>query len=340
MASTRGTRPALPDEEQREHVLELLSHYRRARERAQADGLVVSIDVRDPVLRLRDGHRRLHGLRPLVVWALDDHIARRLAALRRQLRGQAVETGEPDVQLLERCDHLEASLKPVPYRRLLALLLVTVPAVALGVMHLLFEGDAGAHDKGVGGSLTEAGELVSDLAQRLLTLAITDVPEVLQAMGALELRTMVFVVLLELLALYGTVRPLVSSFRVKRALLCGSEDRDFRTAATGAYRLESRLLGPAEREVPLDLIVLALPMLLPLYIGGFVFADMLADGFGAAEFTAAVLIAAPATARLAYLLSLARRRARNARGLDEPAPAAATKAVPRSLPSSTRSAAR
>ena len=298
--------------------MELLARYRSARELAQSEGHVVAADVPDPILAFRDGRRTMHGLRSFVLYALDDHIARRVAALRRRLHDRAVVTGTVDDQLLSACDHLERSLRPVPYRRLLALLIVTVPAVALGLISLL------RGEESVRSSLLEqlddASRLVSNLAEQLLTLDVTDIPTVLDQIASRPPKTIAFVVLIVLLAIYLTLRPLVSSFRVKRALLCGDVEHDFRIASGGAYRLETRILGPSARETPLDLYVQALPMLLPLYIGLYIIGSALVGGITPAQLVAGLLASAPPAARLAYLRQTARRRAAAALEDDAPAP--------------------
>jgi hypothetical protein len=300
-----------PEEEERRAVLELLALYRRAREEARSEGHVVAVEVADPVLARRDGRRTLRGLRPFVLYALDDHVARRVRALRRRLHERAVDTGAVDADLLARCDHLEQSLRPVPYRRLLALLIVAVPAVALGLIGVL------RGEEAVRSSLLEqlddASSLVSALAEQLLTLDVTDIPTVLEQIAARPLKTIVFVVLIVLLAIYVTLRPLVSSFRVKRALLSDGAEHDFRTAAGGAYRLEARVLGPAAaRETPLDLQVLALPMLLPLYVGLYIIGSALLEGPTAPALVAGLIAAAPPAARLVFLRRTALRRAADA----------------------------
>jgi len=298
--------------------MELLGRYRAARDRAQSEGYVVAADVPDPILAFRDGRRTMHGLRPFVLYALDDHIARRVAALRRRLHDRAVVTGTVDDQLLSACDHLERSLRPVPYRRLLALLIIAVPAVALGLISLL------RGEESVRSSLLEqlddASRLVSNLAEQLLTLDVTDIPTVLDQIAARPPKTIAFVVLIVLLAIYLTLRPLVSSFRVKRALLCGEVEHDLRIDARGAYRLETRVLGPTARETPLDLYVQALPMLLPLYIGLYIIGSALVGGVTPPQLVAGLLASAPPAARLAYLRQTARRRAAAALAEEVPAP--------------------
>ena len=301
-------------------VEELLGRYRRAREQARRGGLIVSVEVADPILAPHDGRRTLHGLRPLVLFALDDHVARRLAALRRRVHGDAFETGSADEELLRACDHLEGSLAPVPYRRLLAFLVLAVPAIALGMIQLL-RGD-GRTNQSLGGVLNDASRLVGDLAERLLTLDIADVPTVLNDIADSRLRTIVFVVMIVLISMYLALRPFVGSLRVKRALLSGPGGDDYRTAAGGAYSLETRVLGPAARELPLDLAILALPMFLPLYVGLYMMADALTGGGEPYAFVASLIAAGVPAARLAFLAVTAQRRAARARGWQ--APAAAT----------------
>lgn len=308
------------EDEQRTAAIELLALYRRARERAENEGYVVPADVPDPVFARMDGRRTLHGLRPFVLYALDDHIARRIAGLRRRLHDRAMETGKVDDEIGFLCDHLESSLRPVPARRLLALLIVTVPAVALGLISLL-RGEESVRNSLVE-QLDDASSLVSDLSQRLLTLDISDIPTVLDQIAGRPIKTIVFVVLIVLLAVYLTLRPLVSSFRVKRALLCGEEEHDLRTAGGGAYRLESLVLRPVPREAPLDLIVMALPMLLPLYIGLYIIASAVFSGLTAPKLVAGLVAVGPPAARLAYLHRTARLRAAAARDHDLPATAA------------------
>jgi hypothetical protein len=324
---SRRFEPSLPPEDEyRTAVLALLAHYRGARERAQVEGKIVSIAVPDPVLGLRDGRRTLHAPLTLVRYALDDHLGRRVAAIKRRLHDRAIDTGTIDEDLVARCDHLESSLRPVPYRRLTALMLVTVPAVALGLISLL------RGEERVRSSLLEqlddASSLVSDLSKQLLTLDITDVPTVLDEIADRPVKTIVFVVLMILLAVYLTLRPLVSSFRVKRALLCADGGPDFRTAADGAYRLESQVIGPWARETPLDLIVFALPMLLPLYIGLYIVASALAGGFTAAKLVAGLIAAAPPAARLVQLQRTAMRRRSAARAPAPARPVTAPEAAP------------
>src|SRR4029079_14686695 len=90
-------------------------------------------------------------------------------------------------------------------------------------------------------------------------------------------------------------------------------EHDYRTAGGGAYRLEYLVLRPAPREAPLDLIVTALPMLLPLYIGLFIIASAIFGGFTAPKLVAGLLVAQPPAARLAYLRRTAHRRTAAAR---------------------------
>jgi hypothetical protein len=323
---SRRFEPSLPrEDEHRTAVLDLLAQYRDAREQAQVEGKIVSVAVPDPMLGLRDGVRRLHAPLTFVRYALDDHIARRLAAVKRHLHDRAVETGTLDGDLVARCTNLESALRPVPYRRLTALLLVTVPAVALGLISLL-RGDDTVRNSLLE-QLDDASSLVSDLSKQLLTLDITDIPTVLDQIAERPIKTIVFVVLMILLAVYLTLRPFVSSFRVKRALLCEDGGPDHRTAADGVYRLESQVIGPWARETPLDLIVMALPMLLPLYIGLFILAGALTGEPTAAKIVAGLIAIAPPAARLTQLYRMALRRRAAARLPVPVRPAAAPEAA-------------
>lgn len=266
----------------------LLDGYRRVREQVASGGLIVSAG-------------RARGLRPLVLYGLDDRVTKRAALLKRRAHAHTVETGADHSAILGTLDHLLASLPPVPYRRLYAALVLAVSAAALGVIGLLRQLEQA---RSLDRTLKTADDLVHTLAARILTIDIGQIPDALGALGHKDPRVLAFAAIIVALALYAILRPFAGTFRVRAALLEGELEA-----------CEERVLGRI-REVPFDLIVYALPMTLPLYLGLYMVGDGIASGEVAEAIVGALLLALPASARLAVLHRRWRRREQAA----EPAP--------------------
>lgn len=271
-------------------VCELLTSYRRVRAQVADGPAIASVG-------------RLRGLRRFVLYGIDDHVNRRATLLRRRAHSDSVETGADHAQTLGTIDHLLASLPPVPYRKLYAALVLLVSAAALGVIAIL----RGLEEaRPLRRTLGEANDIVDKLATSVLTIDIGKIPDTLKDLGgAGDARVLAFAAIIVLLALYAILRPFASTFRIRRELLGGE-------IATR----EARVLGAVPRETPFDLIVYALPMALPLYVGLFMVGDGIARGDVATAVVGLLLLAAPASVRLAVLWRRWRRRQ-----AAEPAPA-------------------
>lgn len=252
------------------------------------------------VVSLRIGRRTARGPRRVVLWGLDDYVSRRATLVRRGAHADSAATGADHSAALGSLDHLLASLPPVPYRRLYAALVLLVSAASLGVIAILrsFEGT-----KALSRTLGAANDLVDKLSTRVLTIDIGQIPDALKELGSAgDARVLAFAAIIVLLSLYAVLRPFTPAFRIRRELLSGE------VAAR-----EARVLGGhLPREVPFDLIVHALPMSLPLYVGLYMVGDGLIRGDAATALVGLLLLAAPASARLAYLWRAWRRRTRRA----------------------------
>lgn len=272
-----------------DEVRGLLSAYQRVRAEAAGGPSVVSA---------RTGRRTARGPRRVVLWGLDDHVTRRATLLRRGAHADSAATGADHSATLGALDHLLASLPPVPHRRLYAALVLLVSAASLGVIAILrsFEGT-----KALSRTLGAANDLVDKLSTRVLTIDIGQIPDALKELGrAGDARVLAFVAIIVALSLYAVLRPFAPAFRVRHELLGGE------IAAR-----EARVLGErVPRETPFDLIVYALPMSLPLYVGLYMVGDGLVRGDAATALVGLLLLAAPASARLAYLWRAWRRRVR------------------------------
>ncbi len=272
-----------------DEVRGLLGAYQRVRANVAGGGSVVSV---------RTGRHSARGPRRVVLWGLDDHVTRRAALLRRGAHADSAATGADHSGTLGALDHLLASLPPVPYRRLYAALVLLVSAASLGVIAILrsFEGT-----KALSRTLGAANDLVDKLSTRVLTIDVGQIPDALKDLGgAGDARVLAFVAIIVLLSLYAVLRPFTPSFRIRHELLRGE---------IAAH--ETRLLGGRlPRETPFDLIVYALPMSLPLYVGLYMVGDGLARADAATGLVGLLLLAGPATARLAYLWRAWRRRTR------------------------------
>lgn len=295
----------------------LVSAYQQARDRTITQDVVVSVpDHRAAAGRWRR-NRRVYGLRRLVTYALDDHCRRRIAALKRALAADAVAGAPAPPALLQGCDDLIVSLSPLPYRRMAFALVLAVAGVALAVIELLRSiHPVKAALKPV---LQHGGDVVSDLAVRVLTLDVTQVPDALGEIGNRNAGEIAFVILLLLLASYVVLRPAVSSFSVKRGLLSASDGQldsgsaaaHAPTVAGGAYRLERQAFARAPRESPFDLVVFALPMLMPLYVGCFIIVRAAVTGLPA-DALSGVIFGGLASVRLAHLSKVWRQRLESA----------------------------
>jgi hypothetical protein len=266
-------------------VRALLAAYQRVRTGVADGGPIVSAG-------------KARGWRPFVLYGLDDHVNRRAVLLRRRAHADTVTTGADHAATLGAVDHLVASLPPVPYRRLYAALVLLVSAASLGVIAILrsFEGT-----KALSRTLGAANDIVDTLSTRILTIDVGQIPDALKDLGSAgDARVLAFVAIIVLLSLYAILRPFTSTFRVRRELLCGE-----------VAEREARVLGGrVPRELPFDLIVYALPMSLPLYVGLYMVGDGLVRGDAATSLVGLVLLTAPASARLAYLWRTWRRRTR------------------------------
>jgi hypothetical protein len=261
-----------------EELCKLLATYRRTRAEVSEGPFVVSERV---------GRRRRFGLRPFLLYGLDDHVSRRAAELGRRAHADAVETGDDHAAGLGSVEHLLGSLPPVPYRRLYAATVLLVAAAALGVIWLLRQIHVGEHLKK---TLDSANGLVDTLATSVLTIDIGQLPDTLKSLGAANTRVLAFVAIIVALSIYAVLRPFVGTFLIRRELL-----------RPGIVEQERRVLGSAPREVPFDLIVYALPMTLPLYVGLYMVGDGLVRGDPGTSAVGLAFLAAPAGARLTVL---------------------------------------
>jgi hypothetical protein len=270
-----------------DEVRGLLSMYQRVRAEVADGRSVVSV---------RTGRRTARGPRRVVLWGLDDHVNRRATLLRRGAHADSAATGADHSATLGALDHLLASIPPVPYRRLYAALVLLVSAASLGVIAILrsFEGT-----KALSRTLGSANDLVDKLSTRVLTIDIGQIPDALKELGSAgDARVLAFAAIIVLLSLYAVLRPFTPAFRVRHELLSGE-----------ISSREARVLGNRlPRETPFDLIVYALPMSLPLYVGLYMVGDGLVRGDTATAVVGLLLLAAPASARLAYLWRTWRRR--------------------------------
>ena len=243
------------------------------------------------------GRARLPGFRPAVQLMLDDHASRRAAQLEGELHAAAAR-GASEEPLVPAA-HLRAGLRPVPYRRLLLGTIVAVLAAALAIIAALRAVGVDELDRDRGGlrrTFAESADLVDDVSQALLTLDLGALPEVADRLRGATAGSVAFVTLLFVFATYLVLRPLVPSFRVKRTVLAAA-----RAAEGQAFR-------QPRAELPLDLIVLAVPMLIPLYVGSFMLIRALAVQWSVPAVVDGILLLAIAAARLRYLAVMARRR--------------------------------
>ena len=272
-----------------DEVRGLLGAYQRVRAEVASGRSMVSV---------RTGRTTARGPRRVVLWGLDDHVTRQAALLRRGAHADSAATGADHSATLGALDHLLASLPPVPYRRLYAALVLLVSAASLGVIAILrsFEGT-----KALSRTLGAANDLVDKLSTRVLTIDIGQIPDALKELGgAGDARVLAFVAIIVMLSLYAVLRPFTPAFRARHELLSGE------IAAREADVLGGRL----PRETPFDLLVYALPMSLPLYVGLYMVGDGLVRGDAATALAGLLLLAAPASARLVYLWRVWRRRIR------------------------------
>jgi hypothetical protein len=267
-------------------VLALLCAYQRVREGVAGQRAIVSLE---------HGKRRLRGPRRFVLYGLDDHVARRATLLRRRVHADSLSGGAEHPMALGALDHTLAALPPVPYRRLYAALVMLVAGASLGVIWVLGHLES---MRSLDTTLGAANKLVDNLATRVLTIDIGQLPDAIKDLGtAGDLRVLAFVVIIVALSLYAILRPFTSTFRIRRELVGGE-----------LAQREARVLGSVPSETPFDLLVYALPMLLPLYVGLYMVGDGLARADSASAIAGALLLAAPASARLAYLWIAWRRR--------------------------------
>jgi hypothetical protein len=243
---------------------------------------------------------RARALRKAALWALDDHIERRLASVERRLSGDAAAGAEFPAELRAAIGHARSSLVRVPRRGLLLLAVLAVCAASLALNAILRA--ISYPGRTLDSVIATANGLVRDLSERVLTLNVTEVPDALEQIGRTQARTLAFVVVILALATYIVLRPLTSSLRVKRTLL----------VRAGAYALEAEALGVrAARERPVDLIVLGLPWLLPLYVGSYMLGDAaLEAGARAGQWITALILLIPTGARLGRLAGAWRRASR------------------------------
>ena len=271
-----------------DEVRGLLGAYQRVRANVAGGGSVVSV---------RTGRHSARGPRRVVLWGLDDHVTRRAALLRRGAHADSAATGADHSGTLGALDHLLASLPPVPYRRLYAALVLLVSAASLGVIAILrsFEGT-----KALSRTLGAANDLVDKLSTRVLTIDVGQIPDALKDLGgAGDARVLAFVAIIVLLSLYAVLRPFTPSFRIRHELLRGE---------IAAH--ETRLLAaaPARDAVRPDRVRaadVAPAVRRPLHVS-----DGLARADAATALVGLLLLAGPATARLAYLWRAWRRRTR------------------------------
>jgi hypothetical protein len=206
---------------------------------------------------------------------------------------------------------MQAGVPKPPYRRIVLGGLISVLVAALGIIALLRGlgiDDLDRDEDGLRHVFTEAADLVGDLSGSLLTLDVGALPDVADRLRAATAGSVAFFCLLFVLATYLVLRPVVASFRVKRAMLAASGAGSGERVSPGAYVAETRALRHPPAEVPLDLVVLAMPMLIPLYIGGFMLVRSLAVEWSVAALVDAVVLLVLGAARLIYLAQIARLR--------------------------------
>jgi hypothetical protein len=245
---------------------------------------------------------------------IDDHIARRATALRRTLHAEASADGTRHAAELDAVEHALAAVAPVPYRRLLVVLVLAVSAASLGVIGFLRS--LKPLRVAMHATLTDAHQLIGRLARTVLTLDVAQLPDALNAIAREPAQTIAFIAVLVLLGVWTVLRPVVPSFRVKRRAFCDAR----------VYELEAKVFGHRPREAPLDLVILALPLSLPGYVGAYMVVDAITNRAPRAgeKLLAGAIVAAVTGVRIGYLIRTRRRR--------EGEPAAAGAPVARSRP--------
>jgi hypothetical protein len=274
----------------------LLAAYQSAREQlgsGAGHGPLARVEAYDA----RGERRTTRALRRPTQWALNGRTAQRLTLLERTLHRDAASGAQFPADLQTNIDHVRASLPPVPARTLLALAIIAVSFAALGLTSIVRALDSPRGT--LNSSIDRANHLVSDLAARVLTLDITQLPDALGEIGRTHTRTLAFVVVLLAISIYLVLRPFVPVLRLRRVLL----------EQTGAFALEERALGERPRDRPVELLVLALPWLLPLYVGLYMVGDAIVDESARwGQWVGGLLIIGGAGARFAYLARSWRRR--------------------------------
>ena len=275
-------------------------------------------------------HIRVPRLRLFLRYFLNQHVARRLAHLKRAFHADAA-TGRDRSGELAAIDHFEQAVVPVPVRRIVVWFAVSV---ILSAVFLANVAQALWSEP-----LTEAGDA---LRGSISSVIAVDTDGLIKAAGKFDLASGIAAVLVLSLALYLISALPISSFRLKRMLLnlsptdaqtlASTAALDHVTRVEGIYRDECEafeaLEVPPPREIPFDLIAQATLMLLPLLLGVSLMIanlDRVARGFATDSLSTSIALTAVAwvclvapLGRLAHLLSIWSKRVDDLEGKPRP----------------------
>jgi uncharacterized RDD family membrane protein YckC len=314
--------PRAPDE-----LTELLAGYRSA--------LQVADDL-PPLLTVKAGEGRytrrilVPRLRMFLRYFLMHHVQRRIALLQRAFHADAA-LGADRMGELAALDHFDRSLVPVPVRRLLVSLAVSVLVVSVALANVaraLWEEP-----------LSEAGDALGGSFKAVVSV---DTDGLIDAAGKFDPASGVAACLVITLSLYVVSALPIASFRLKRMLLnltptdaqtlAATAALDHVRRADGLYADERRAFQSLRvrppREIPFDIIAQGLLMLLPLLLGmALAVANFerlihqtVMDALGSAILLSvgAWLCLVIPLGRLAHLWAIWRRREADAAGLPGP----------------------
>jgi hypothetical protein len=243
-----------------------------------------------PMVLWRHGGRLHYVPRPrwLLRYFMVRHIDRMLASLSRRYSARAALGWAADAEPQDReaVREFQQSLPPTRHNTYFVLLIIAIVILYRPIINTAVPVAINLTETTTGRS--ELRQQVLDTVEKVgaaLTANFTSVNQALNALLSGGLLHLGIVTLGVALSLYVVLRPCVPAFRLKRMLfnLAPEPEGQYRSAvaqwsvsqATGVYERERRVLaelgGRPPRELPFDLIVPALVMLLPLAWGSLLF---------------------------------------------------------------------
>jgi hypothetical protein len=328
-----GTTTSADRRTDRTQVTRLLVDYRRALNEAERLPLFALLASRPPYASALARWCRLPRLTLGTSVMVRHHVSRAVDALLREYSSRAALDGLDDASAADRQALMDfrASVRPVPWRRIVTTLVIALLLVGRGLVELLMNAISdvalglSALDVDQSTRLRSTADGLLSLSSSLSAKSLGDTASNLMAAGAVSLSILAASLIA---AAYVVLRPFSAAFRIKRMIFNLAPEPDVGLSdtcttwhvsrSTGLYDEERVVMSGLRipREVPFDLLLsLVVTLLLSVGLASFYLNDARA---GSDRWFNAALVAVLLAARLHWICRTYRDRVDGLTGRELP----------------------